>query len=91
MIEQNEKGIYLVKFDEASDFTVFESETDADPYNDGSGHGTHVAGTAAALDNETGVVGVAPEASLYAIKVLDSDGSGSSPGVVRGAGMGHSK
>lgn len=68
----------------AGGFSVFDSEKDADPYNDGSGHGTHVAGTAAALDNETGVVGVAPEASLYAIKVLDSDGSGSSAGVVRG-------
>ena len=45
-------------------------------YNDDNGHGTHVAGTIAALDNGVGVVGVAPEASLYALKVLDSNGSG---------------
>lgn len=68
----------------ADGFSVFDSGEDKDPYHDGSGHGTHVAGTAAALDNNTGVVGVAPEAELYAIKVLDSDGSGSSAGVVRG-------
>lgn len=68
----------------ADGFSVFQSGEDSDPYHDGSGHGTHVAGTAAALDNGTGVVGVAPDASLYAIKVLDSSGSGSSAGVVRG-------
>lgn len=65
-------------------FSVFKSGDDEDPYHDGSGHGTHVAGTAAALDNDTGVVGVAPKAELYAVKVLDSNGSGSSAGVVRG-------
>lgn len=44
---------------------------------DDNGHGTHVAGTIAALDNNIGVVGVAPEARLYALKVLNSSGSGS--------------
>ena len=39
-------------------------------------HGTHVAGIIAAELNGTGVVGVAPEASLYAVKVLDSFGAG---------------
>ncbi|WP_411843887.1 S8 family peptidase [Salinicoccus sp. HZC-1] len=68
----------------ADGFSVFKSGEDEDPYHDGSGHGTHVAGTAAARDNDTGVVGVAPEAELYAVKVLDSNGSGSSAGVVRG-------
>jgi len=48
---------------------------DTDPMDD-YGHGTHVAGTVAAEDNESGVVGVAPDASLYALKVLDSSGSG---------------
>ncbi len=48
---------------------------DNDPMDD-YGHGTHVAGTVAALDNDTGVIGVAPEAHLYAIKVLGSSGSG---------------
>ena len=44
--------------------------------DDGYGHGTHVAGTAAALDNGSGVVGMAPGARLWAVKVLGNDGSG---------------
>jgi hypothetical protein len=44
--------------------------------NDDNGHGTHVAGTIGALDNDTGVVGVAPGARLWSVKVLRSDGSG---------------
>ena len=46
-------------------------------YDDGNGHGTHVAGTVAAKDDATGVVGVAPGAPLYAVRVLDNRGSGS--------------
>ena len=49
---------------------------DTDPMDD-NGHGTHVAGTVAAEDNDVGVVGVAPEAQLYALKVLSASGSGS--------------
>lgn len=41
-------------------------------YSDTYGHGTHVAGTIAALDNAVGVVGVAPGASLYAVRVMAS-------------------
>ncbi len=44
--------------------------------DDGNGHGTHVAGTIAALDNGIGVVGVAPGARLWAVRVLDNNGSG---------------
>ncbi|MFZ5478459.1 MAG: S8 family serine peptidase [Myxococcota bacterium] len=44
---------------------------------DDNGHGTHVAGSIAALNNSRGVVGVAPAASLYGVKVLDRRGSGS--------------
>jgi subtilisin family serine protease len=44
--------------------------------NDDNDHGTHVAGTIAAIDNKIGVVGGAPLASLYAVKVLDRKGSG---------------
>jgi len=54
---------------------------DTDPMDD-DGHGTHVAGTVAAEDNESGVVGVAPEAKLYALKVLGADGSGSYSDVI---------
>ncbi|MBI2604568.1 MAG: S8 family peptidase [Deltaproteobacteria bacterium] len=43
---------------------------------DDNGHGTHVSGTIAALDNTIGVVGVAPEAKIFATKVLNSRGSG---------------
>ena len=53
-------------------------------YSDGNGHGTHVAGTVAALDNTVGVVGVAPAAQLYAVKVLDNSGRGSASTVVAG-------
>lgn len=45
-------------------------------FQDDNGHGTHVAGVVAALDNEQGVIGVAPEAQLYALKILDASGSG---------------
>lgn len=46
--------------------------------NDDHGHGTHVAGiAAAATNNGTGIAGVAPAAKLMAVKVLDENGSGS--------------
>ena len=45
-------------------------------WNDDNGHGTHVAGTIAALQNNRGVVGVAPQSRLYAVKVLDRRGRG---------------
>lgn len=48
---------------------------DNDPMDD-DGHGTHVAGTMAATDNDIGVLGTSPDADLYALKVLDSTGSG---------------
>lgn len=41
---------------------------------DGVGHGTHVAGTIAATDNDEGVVGVAPEAEIYSLRVFDEVG-----------------
>ena len=53
-------------------------------YSDGNGHGTHVAGTAAARDNDIGVVGVAPGARLWAVKVLNDDGDGSFNSVICG-------
>ena len=52
--------------------------------DDDNGHGTHVAGTAAAIDNGEGVVGVAPGARLHAVKVLSSSGSGYTSWVIAG-------
>ncbi|WP_224654205.1 S8 family serine peptidase, partial [Escherichia coli] len=48
-------------------------------------HGTHVAGTIAALGkNEYGIAGIAPEIDLYAYRVLGAYGSGSNAGVIAG-------
>ncbi|WMS86396.1 S8 family serine peptidase [Pleionea litopenaei] len=52
--------------------------------DDGQGHGTHVAGTIAAIDNNLDVVGVAAGATVVPVKVLDSRGSGSISGVIAG-------
>ncbi|HEV2068361.1 MAG TPA: S8 family serine peptidase, partial [Acidimicrobiales bacterium] len=46
------------------------------PAEDDNGHGTHVAGTVAASNNGAGVIGVAPDTRLHAVKVLDSTGAG---------------
>jgi aqualysin 1 len=51
-------------------------------WGDDHGHGTHVAGTVAARDNSQWVVGVAPGAPLYSLRVLDASGSGNSAIVV---------
>jgi subtilisin family serine protease len=52
--------------------------------NDGNGHGTHVAGTIAAKNNSIDVVGVAANAYVCAVRVLDNAGSGSWEGVING-------
>ncbi|MBA3534008.1 MAG: S8 family serine peptidase [Ardenticatenales bacterium] len=53
-------------------------------YDDGNGHGTHVAGTIGALDNTIGVVGVAPGARLWGVRVLNDRGSGTTSSVICG-------
>ncbi|MGE6629444.1 S8 family peptidase [Bacillus sp. NPDC077027] len=58
--------------------------TEADPFVDPHQHGTHVSGTIAALDNKVGVVGVAPKASIYAVKVADQDGDGYYSWIIKG-------
>jgi serine protease len=51
---------------------------------DGNGHGTHVAGTIAAVDNAIGVVGGAPHSTIVPVRVLDCQGSGSTSTVAAG-------
>ncbi|MEG6591325.1 S8 family serine peptidase [Paenibacillus barengoltzii] len=53
-------------------------------YDDDQGHGTHIAGTISAINNGTGVVGVAPNADVFAVKVVDSSGTGYTSSVIQG-------
>jgi len=67
-------------------------DDDGDP-DDFQFHGTHVAGTAAAIaGNEKGIAGVAPEAEIMAVRVLNGDGGGSTediaPAIVYAAKQG---
>ena len=55
------------------------------PYDDSNNsHGTHVAGIIAAEENGIGTIGVAPEAQIYAVKVLDQAGNGTLESVIAG-------
>lgn len=65
-------------------FNPFKPGACASGGDDDHYHGTHVAGTIGALDNGIGVVGVAPGARLWAVKVLNSRGSGYSSWIVAG-------
>ncbi|WP_105258305.1 S8 family serine peptidase [Pseudoalteromonas sp. T1lg88] len=69
--------------DASRGFSAFTSGRNAG-MDDGNGHGTHVAGTIAALNNQQDVVGVAAGATVIPVKVLDSRGSGSWSGVLAG-------
>jgi subtilisin len=70
-----------------TDLTVYGGYNAVNPrksWNDDNGHGTHVAGIVAALNNDIGVAGVAPEANLYAIKVLNQRGVGFTSDIIDG-------
>ncbi len=56
----------------------------SDSPNDFNGHGTHVAGTVAAKDNELGVIGVAADANVVAVRVLNRFGAGSWSNIIEG-------
>ena len=79
-------GVKIAVIDSGCDYTHLDGavnyvggwdfvNNDDDPMDD-NGHGTHVSGTVAAADDGVGVVGVAPAASLYCLKVLNANGSG---------------
>lgn len=53
-------------------------------YHDDNGHGTHVAGIIAALDNDLGIKGISPGVELYAIKALDENGEGTQGDIIAG-------
>ena len=63
----------------AESFTAF-----GQTCQDDRGHGTHVAGIVAALDNTIDVIGVAPGATLYCVKVLDQNGEGLDSDIMAG-------
>jgi len=58
----------------AGGYSCANSSTTA--WQDNNGHGTHVAGTVGAIDNSSGVVGVAPGVRVWAVKILDDTGEG---------------
>jgi subtilisin family serine protease len=53
-------------------------------FSDGNGHGTHVAGTIGAINNGSGVAGVAPGIPIYSVRVLDNRGSGRFSNIICG-------
>lgn len=60
------------------------TSNDPNAWQDDHGHGTHVAGIVAAASNAIGIVGVAPKAKIYAMKVLDGSGAGTVSGIADG-------
>ncbi|HET8855046.1 MAG TPA: S8 family peptidase [Salinimicrobium sp.] len=70
--------------DASRGFNAFTSGRDAKSLDDNNGHGTHVSGTIAAVNNDIGVIGVAPGATVIPVKVLNARGSGSYSGVIAG-------
>ncbi|MDP9020136.1 MAG: S8 family serine peptidase, partial [Actinomycetota bacterium] len=54
------------------------------PADDDHGHGTHVAGSVAALNNGAGITGVAPGTRVHSVKVLDANGSGTFSQIICG-------
>ncbi len=67
--------------DTADEYDFVNNDSVAD---DDQGHGTHVAGIAAGIENGTGIVGVAPECTILPVKVMDQSGAGSDLTVANG-------
>ena len=87
----NGSGIGVAVLDTGVDLAHSDLDT-VDAFNsfgaqscqDDQGHGTHVSGIVAARNNTIDVVGVAPNAQIYCVKVLDSGGNGSDATVMAG-------
>jgi len=86
-------GIGVAVVDSGIDFSHPDLPNAVDGYNainphksanDDNGHGTHVAGTVGAADNDFGVVGVAPDCTLVAVKVFNRDGWGYTSDIAKG-------
>jgi len=87
-------GINVVVIDTGVDYTHpelkdaykggFNAITKTTDPKDDNEHGTHVSGTIVAADNNLGVVGVAPKANLWAVKVLNASGSGTNTNIASG-------
>lgn len=77
-------GIDHLHRDLAPNFGGGVSFVPGESFTDGNGHGTHVAGIIGARQNGTGVVGVAPNCSLYSVKVLDRSGRGQYSSIISG-------
>ncbi|MGH8957211.1 MAG: S8 family serine peptidase, partial [Acidimicrobiia bacterium] len=68
--------VYVTDCTQAIFYPTFGGCSGSGNFQDENGHGTHVAGIAAAKDNGIGSIGVAPSAVLWSVKVLNADGSG---------------
>jgi len=75
---------YVSDCTQAIFYPLFGSCSGSGDFQDYHGHGTHVAGIAAALDNDIGSVGTAPGATLWSFKVLQQDGTGTSGMILAG-------
>ena len=76
----------------AETISLVPGEEDMNPlFMDASGHGTSVAGLAAARDNGEGITGVAPDAEIYSIRVLDDENRSPVSRVIEGIYMAISK
>jgi subtilisin len=64
--------------------TAFQGGTQHGSWQDDNGHGTHVAGTVGAVDDASGVVGVAPAVTLHPVKVIASPGFGLTSDIAKG-------